>query len=191
MPNVQLAIAAPAERARVKEQFVADLDRDLSGLLQLLRAKEEQLARGKRIDPAASEYCALEIIQFTRFHPAADLIVRLLDTRRTDFPIVSDESQTHFKFFPFAVAAVGIGVPSIPDLTRELGAAEVDTTRFQLSCLVLREILGEELALAQLAIAARADARLRDGQRQGQAALWFKKKPTEWKASLCADYTID
>ena len=187
----QLQSAAPAERARAKEQFVAGLRDELEGLMGLLRGKDEQLAGKKRIDPTSAEFQAVEILQFARYSPAADLLVRQLDTRRTDFPVVSDEFQAFFRFFPFAVAASAVGMPAVPGLTKELGVADVATTRFQLSCLVLKEILGEELALAQLAIAAKNDARLRDAQRQEQASQFIEMKTAEWEATLCSDYTLD
>ena len=187
----QLPSAAPAERARVKEQFIAGLRDELEGLLGLLRAKDEQLAGKKRIDPTSAECHAVEILQFARYSPATELFVRQLDTRRMDFPVVSDEFQAFFRFFPFAVAASAVGMPAVPALTKELGVADVTTTRFQLSCLVLKEILGEELALAQLAIAAKKDAGLRDGPRQEQASQFMQMKTADWEATLCSDYAIE
>jgi hypothetical protein len=187
----QLQSATPDERARVKEQFIAGLRDELDGLLNFLRGKDEQLARKKRIDPSSAEFHAVEILQFARYSPAADLFVRQLDTRRTDFPVVSDEFQAFFRFFPFAVAASAVGMPAVPALTKELGVADVATTQFQLSCLVLKEILGEELALAQLAIAAKTDAGIRDAQRQEQASQFIQMKTADWEATLCSDYAID
>src|SRR5262245_34311492 len=125
----RLPSATPEERARLKEQFVASLRGELDGLLGLLRGNE-QLARAKRIDPTSAEYHAAEVLQFARYSPAAELFVRLLDTRRTDYPVESDESQVEYRYFPFAAAAVAVGTPAVAALTREVGTADVGTTRF-------------------------------------------------------------
>ncbi len=181
----RLPSAAPDERARLTEQFVAGLRGELDGLLGLLRGNE-QLAKTKRIDPTSAEYHAAEVLRFARYGPAAEVFVRLLDARRTDYPVESDESQADYRYFPFAAAAAAVGTPAVPALTREVGAADAGTTRFQLSCLVLREIFWEELALAQIAGAAGADAR-----RKEQAARFVRLRPENWDATLCSDYTVD
>jgi hypothetical protein len=181
----QLPGAAPAERARLKEQFVAGLRGELDGLLGLIRGNE-QLARAKRIDPTGAEFHAADVLRFARYGPAAELFVRLLDTRRTDYPRESDETQADYRYFPFAAAAAAVGTPAVAALTGEVGTADVGTTRFQLSCLVLKEILGEELALAQLAGAAGTD-----GTREEQASHFVRLAPEAWEATMCSDYSVD
>src|SRR5262249_16625937 len=135
---------SPEHASQVKEGFIASLHSELDGLLTLLEDKDAEFERTKRIDPASGAYHAVAILQFVRYGPAADLCVRRIDTRSTAFPVVSDEAQVHFPFFPFAVTASALGVPVLSGLSREILTASPDTTRFQLTCLVLKEILGEE-----------------------------------------------
>ena len=126
----RLQTAAPEDRARLKDQFVAGLRDELDALVGVLRGKDDQLAGTRRIDPASGEYHAVEVLQFARYAPAADLFVRHLDARSTAFPTMSDEAQVDFRFFPFALAASAVGTPAVAALTGAIGTADVGTTRY-------------------------------------------------------------
>jgi hypothetical protein len=183
--------AEPAERrVRVKEQFVARLRGELDGLLTLLRAKDEQFTATQRIDPTSGEYQAVEILQVARFSPAADLFVRHIATRSTAFSVVSDEVRSEFPYFPFAVAVAEIGSPAVLALTGEILTADPTTTRFQLSCLVLRQILGEELALLHIGHSVHKDPQYSESQRQEQATRFIKMRTSDWEAAFCSDFAL-
>jgi hypothetical protein len=102
---------------------------------------------------------------------------------------VSDEAQVHFPFFPLAVAAAALGMPAVSFLTVEILTADPGTTRFQLSCLVLKEILGEELALVHVAQVATKDARLGDGPRREQVSRFVRLPVNDWQATFCSDFS--
>jgi hypothetical protein len=181
---------SPERRARVKEQFVARLRGELDGLVALLRDKEEEFTKSPRINPDSAEYSAVEILEFARYSAAADFFVRHIATRSTAFSVTSDEMRPHFPYFPFAVATIAIGAPAVLALTGEMMTAEPTTTRFQLSCLALREILGEELALLVVANAVNKDPQYRENQREEQAAKYVKMRPGMWQATHCSDFAL-
>jgi hypothetical protein len=178
----------PANSAQAKEHFLANLRAQLDGLVTLLTSQSKELEKSKRIDPTSPAYHAVEIVQFARYIPAAELCVQLIDTRSTAFPVVSDEKQAHFPFFPFAVAAAAIGTPAVPGVTANILTAEPATTRFQLSCLVLKEILGQELAEQHLANVAKNDTRA--SQHLQQATRLLQTSTNAWEATFCSDYAI-
>jgi hypothetical protein len=172
----------PATSSQAKEQFLTHLRTDLDGLVALLTNQREELEKTKRIDPTSPAYHAIEIVQFTRYRPAAELCTHLIDTRSTAFPVVSDEKQAHFPFFPFAAAAAAIGTPAVPGLTTNVMNSEPATTRFQLSCLALKEILGNELTLQHLANA--------ETKHLEQATGILQMNTNAWEANFCSDYAI-
>jgi hypothetical protein len=178
----------PANSAQAKEQFVNDLRAQLDGLVTLLMKEREELEKTKRVDPATPVHHAIEIVQFARYSPAAELCVQLIDTRSTAFPVVSDEKRAHFPFFSFAVAVAAIGTPAVAGLTTNVLLADTATTRFHLSCLALKEILGEELARQHLAIAGKGDARA--SHYLEQAARLMRMNTNSWEASFCSDYKV-
>jgi hypothetical protein len=183
-PFDDLQAASQEHAAKAKELILERLRSDLDGLLTFLWDKAEQLEATKRIDPASVEFHAIEILQFARYSAAADVCVRHLDTRSTAFPAVSDEAQVHVRFFPFAVAAAAIGTPALSALTTEILTADPSTTRFQLSCLVVKAFLGEDLALLYVANAAKNDP-----HRLEQASRFVRMPSDDWEATFCSDYS--
>jgi hypothetical protein len=179
----------PNERAQAKEQFISRWRDELDELLRLLWSKDEDLARTKRIDPTSAEYHTIEILQLARYSSAADFFVRHIDVRSTAFPIISDEAQVHFQFFPFAVAVTAIGMPAVSALSTHLLEAEPGTTRFQLSCLVLKQILGEELAPYSLANLTKKDPELLSDEKKRQASRFLQMRVEDWEATFCSDYS--
>jgi hypothetical protein len=175
------------QTVQVTEQFVARLRGELDGLVRFLQEQEKQLG-SKRIDPAGGAYQAVAVLQFARYSPAADLCIRYLDTRSTSFPAVSDEAQVHFPFFPFAVAAAAVGMPAVAGLTAEIMTADPTATRFQLSCLALKAILGEELALLQVTNEVKKAPQSHQGQRLEQATRFIRMPVDDWEATFCSDY---
>lgn len=169
--------------AQATEPFLARLKADLDGLLALVGDKGEEYRRTKRLDPDGAECQALAVLTFARWRDAADLCADLIDVRRTDFTTVSDEAQGHFVYFPFAVAAAAIGTTTtVAVLSETVRTADPTTTRFQLSCLVLRQILGEYLVLASLGEI--------DAERQEQVSAIVQTPLARWRANRCSDYTI-
>jgi len=172
-----------------KEEYIERVRGELDSLVAYLLDVEKELERQKRLDPASAALYAIEILQFARYVPVMELFVRQLDMRRSDFPIVSDEKPAHFPFFPFAVALAAIGTTAVPALTTGILSLDPTTTRFQLSCLVLREILGEELALHHLTNAAKDDGQARDAQWSEEVARLVRMNPNAWVAMYCSDYS--
>jgi hypothetical protein len=179
----QLRATAADGRPQLAEQFVVRLGDELDALLGLLGEWDTQAAGVKRIDPAGGEYHAVGVLAFARYQPAAELFVRRIDTRSTAFPTESDEYQSDYPFFPFAAATAAVGAPALPRLAEVIATAEVGSTRFDLSCLVLREILGEELANALVGESA-------EPPRKERAARLFRLAVGKWEASSCTDYAI-
>jgi hypothetical protein len=182
----RLQAASAEQRTKLKDDFIVQMRGELDRLVTLLSAKEFEKAN--RIDPASAEYHAVEILQFARYPDAAQLFVEHLDTRSTAFPTVSDERQAHFPFFPFAVGAAAIGVPALSALTAGIVGTDGKSTRFQLCCLVVKEILGEELALSYVADLAKNNPPLRDNQRMEEASRLIRTRTNTWNAIYCSDY---
>lgn len=185
----KLQAAGPEQRAQVKEAYLAALREDLDSLVSLLEAKSPQFDERPRIDPASAEYQAVEILSFVRYTAAGGLFARYLHVRSSDFSVVADETHSHYQAFPFALALAATGTQAgLSILTEEISAADPKSTRFQLSCLVLKQILDEPLAIVVVEDLNRNDANFQNDGRYEQALRFVKMRPEEWKASFCSDF---
>jgi hypothetical protein len=184
----KLQVPAVDDRASARDRYLARLRGELEGLLAYLRDQEEKLGT-KRIDPASGAYHAIEILGAARYAPAASFLMTHLDVRSTAFSVVSDEFRAHFPFFPCAVAVSAIGTPAaITALRDEIARADATTTRFQLGCLVLKNVVGVDLALLLIAHLAKQDPQFR--QKQEHANRLVQMNVDEWEATFCSDFTV-
>jgi hypothetical protein len=181
----RLLAASEGEREKIAKQYAQGVAADTGEVIAWLKRDPEFLKR--KVGKQSVEMNAIRLLGDLRREEATGLLFDAIEVYDDSFPIASDEWTAQFPLFPCAIALTKIGAPAIPHLLKAIQEGDETTLRFQLSCLVLRSVLGEQVALAAVKTLEDQGA-FRNSAKEAAAIKLVKSNPNQWSALNCKDF---